>query len=1598
MIFQLTQFIEDYLVKHNKKPLSFYEQMLQRQKQQELEEQQRQLREREKQNQERKAFETHIKNAMKKKAETLRAQHMTGTNDSDGDLHLPHHNGDLHLKWESLESSTEVIAGNSNDSKDQKDSDQFATTIQKKEYTSKQRKKAPSPTPNPNLNSILDADKENGAKNIDVRNNSKTFPSSDSDVNNWEESTAFHYVATESANKELNKNNVNNAITMKYDDGGLFPLRGDVVPSHSSVLPKRTEYDGVPKKKIQWTKTKYLGEGTFGKTYKGVNTTTNQVIVIKEIMLSESSADGQTEEERTEFVDQITKDIDTAKSRLNHQHLVCYHGVEYFNNVLYIFRDYVPGSVQTVLQQVKTLDEVVIKKYTKQILLALIHLHGAGFTCNNLKVSNLLLDNFGNIKLSDYVAIKKISDLVHGSSLKNLNYWVSLTPRKKALKERKEDIYQLGLILLEMATGEQTPDTQIPNRYSKEFREFVALCLKESEKERPEAPKLFSHSFIVNESTVTGGGITNSNVISAGPNNSIDGRMLPQNSQSLAQGRDSLAINKPLSRYRTDFEELELLGQGGFGQVVKVRNRIDGQIYAIKKIKFGRTDSIFMQKLLREVTTLSRLHHQHVVRYYQAWIEPADEEELTALQSESLSSVGDKVNDASREIEDSKSKEKSQPLDYLDETKDIVTVDETLNNDLADTGEDLWFGSTTLSHTSHRGDQLTSFNANIQNKGNANKNDNEKKKIFNILYIQMEYCSTKTLRRAIDEGLRDEDEIWRIFRQIVEGLNHIHSQGIIHRDLKPGNIFLDSLGMVKIGDFGLATSSGTKITTTSSFRNPENDLIASENLTVGIGTPFYLAPEQSKVGAHYNQKVDIYSLGIIFFEMCYSFSTAMERSVVLTQLREKVPIFPKQFEEKYPEKVKLISWLLNHDPDKRPTTLEILESDLLPPKLEEEILKEALRSIATPNTTIFSLLMEKLFSLTPDPHQDYTYDFNTPSHEERLYGEETIRNKIVKSLTKVFKQHGAIQFDTSIVTPKYPVITQKNAVHLLDETGLLVQLPYDLTVPFARYVAHKKISNLRRYTVGKVYRKNTLGGQPREVNECDFDIVGPTAHKFVYCAEVLKVICEIFAELPELGPFVIKVNNYKILDGFLELCEVDPNKLEKVRIVLSQVWKNGWQPTKKELSHDLMSQNGIELLGNAFAINESISVALEKLEQIFGRNRLVYEGVQELKTVIHFCRIFGIADKIKLDIFLVYNYTHYADIVYQAIVPRHEALGVIAAGGCYDLLLRYFVSRFALSLSSNHKENVEHLLKSGRILAEESKKSQRYSKSHALPATAIGVNIALDKIVLFLYRQKLLDKSSERSLAPKTTADVLIYTPGKQRLEERLQIAAQLWAQNLNVEYIYDEDSITSVDEAYNLCKGRGIFALVVVKEHSSKGIDEVKLRIVDGKTENSVRLSAIGEALRQAKEKKVKSKREIKRSDEKPLANVSLSQVRSQRLEIEVLGSKADKSIKTKRSIKQRVQNIILPILKSFVHYSTVYVVAVVDLPFKILREACQAYNVKTTVPFTRVMEKYSNLKKNLAELLEFLEKNKHLPFVFVFTYKDKEDAYLFVPCALEH
>ncbi|XP_047255023.1 eIF-2-alpha kinase GCN2 isoform X5 [Capsicum annuum] len=189
------------------------------------------------------------------------------------------------------------------------------------------------------------------------------------------------------------------------------------------------------------------------------------------------------------------------------------------------------------------------------------------------------------------------------------------------------------------------------------------------------------------------------------------------------------------SRYLNDFEELQPLGQGGFGHVVLCKNKLDGRQYAMKKIRLKDKILPLNDRILREVATLSRLQHQHVVRYYQAWYETG----ITVSCDDS--SCG------SRTVVSSS----------------FTFVDGSMSNQL----------------------------------GQENKLEST------YLYIQMEYCP-RTLRQMFESYSHlDKELAWHLFRQIVEGLTHIHGQGIIHRDLTPNNIFFDARNDIKIGDFGL---------------------------------------------------------------------------------------------------------------------------------------------------------------------------------------------------------------------------------------------------------------------------------------------------------------------------------------------------------------------------------------------------------------------------------------------------------------------------------------------------------------------------------------------------------------------------------------------------------------------------------------------------------------------------------------------------------------------------------------------------------------------------------------------------------------------------
>ncbi|KAF8363620.1 hypothetical protein PRIPAC_90543 [Pristionchus pacificus] len=147
--------------------------------------------------------------------------------------------------------------------------------------------------------------------------------------------------------------------------------------------------------------------------------------------------------------------------------------------------------------------------------------------------------------------------------------------------------------------------------------------------------------------------------------------------------------------------------------------------------------------------------------------------------------------------------------------------------------------------------------------------------------------------------------IW--LRHIVNGIAYFHDSGIIHRDLKPSNIRIDKNGRVKICDFGIITI----------IENSDTEDITR--------TPLYMAPELISL---YNSKVDIFSIGLIFIELCALMNNELRRAVFDDIRKGKNEMLYALFENQ--QKVAhFVKWLTSANPAERPTAQQILDHDFL---------------------------------------------------------------------------------------------------------------------------------------------------------------------------------------------------------------------------------------------------------------------------------------------------------------------------------------------------------------------------------------------------------------------------------------------------------------------------------------------------------------------------------------------------------------------------------------------------------------------------------------------------------------------------------------------
>lgn len=167
-------------------------------------------------------------------------------------------------------------------------------------------------------------------------------------------------------------------------------------------------------------------------------------------------------------------------------------------------------------------------------------------------------------------------------------------------------------------------------------------------------------------------------------------------------------------------------------------------------------------------------------------------------------------------------------------------------------------------------------------------------------HIAMEYLGGGDLRQRIERGIPERQAV-QYLRQIASALSAVHGKGVLHRDLKPGNIMLRKDGSIALIDFGLA-------------KKAKLDAEITDKGEI-FGTPYYMSPEQGH-GNDVDERSDIYSLGVIFFEMLtgekpFRADTAM--GIIYLQANAPVPLFPPRFAQYQA----LLNMMLAKQPDDR---------------------------------------------------------------------------------------------------------------------------------------------------------------------------------------------------------------------------------------------------------------------------------------------------------------------------------------------------------------------------------------------------------------------------------------------------------------------------------------------------------------------------------------------------------------------------------------------------------------------------------------------------------------------------------------------------------
>lgn len=490
-----------------------------------------------------------------------------------------------------------------------------------------------------------------------------------------------------------------------------------------------------------------------------------------------------------------------------------------------------------------------------------------------------------------------------------------------------------------------------------------------------------------------------------------------------------------------------------------------------------------------------------------------------------------------------------------------------------------------------------------------------------------------------------------------------------------------------------------------------------------------------------------------------------------------------------------------------------------------------------------------------------------------------IRDQIFNTITSVFKRHGAVTIDTpvfelrQILSGKYGE-DSKLIYDLADQGGELCSLRYDLTVPFARWLAmNPSIQSIKRYHIAKVYRRDQPAmtkGRMREFYQCDFDIAG-AYDRMVPDAEIIRIVCEVFGKggLGWTGPgaFNIKINHRKVLDGIFEVCGVPKEKIRTISSAVDKLDKSPWEEVKKEMVEEKgLSEEVADKIWEFVQMRGARDI-LDTLRQdprVTSNENLV-SGLQDMDLLFTYLEVFDVLPHVEFNLSLARGLDYYTGVIYEVVTegsappstttstkkppttnhhhnpkpPRKEksapefdedrsndpsvGVGSIAAGGRYDELVGMFSGKAQIP--------------------------------------CVGISFGVDRI-FSLTKARLNTTTGTTSTLRPTEVDVFVMAFGGKGftglLKERMHVAKTLWDAGIKAEFSYKEKP--KLGAQFKKAEEGGVpFAVILGEEEVGRGEVRVKeMGLGEGHGEKDGVVVGMGELVGEVRGRLERKRREV--------------------------------------------------------------------------------------------------------------------------------------------